>query len=241
MTGGASGRGRAALVSGDVEFDQRDAALLREVGRAGSVARASSTLGRSRARALARIEVLEEEFGALVERRRGGSDGGGSRLTGTATDLLTRFSRLQRALSAAAAVPETVLDGRVESVDGELATVATDLGAVSGRHGGLAAGDRVQARLAADAVTVLAPDVDPAEGATSARNRFDAVVRGVDPGETVATVALDIDDVPVRALVTTESADRLELAAGRRVLASWKATATPLVREPQTRRSKHSR
>ena len=55
----AAGRGRAALIEGGVEFDGRDAALLRAVDAAGSVAGAASALGRSRARALSRIETLE--------------------------------------------------------------------------------------------------------------------------------------------------------------------------------------
>jgi len=72
-TAAGTGRGRAALIEGDAEFDGRDdAALLRAVHEAGSVAGAASELGRSRARALLRIEALEGAFGTLVERRRGG-------------------------------------------------------------------------------------------------------------------------------------------------------------------------
>ena len=52
-----AGRGRAALIEDGVEFDGRDAALLRAVDAAGSVAGAASDLGRSRARALSRIEA----------------------------------------------------------------------------------------------------------------------------------------------------------------------------------------
>ena len=73
-----TGRGRATLVEGDVELDARDAVLLRTIARTGSVAGASAELGRSRARALSRIETLESAFGELVERRRGGSGGGGA-------------------------------------------------------------------------------------------------------------------------------------------------------------------
>lgn len=229
MTEAAHGRGRAALVSGDVEFDHGDAALLREVDRTGSVARAASALERSRARALTRIETLEGAFGNLVERQRGGSDGGGSRLTDGATDLLARFSRLQAALSATADVPETVLRGSVEAVEGELATVDTAVGTVRGLHSGVSVGDAVQARIGADAVTVLAPDADLEPSTTSARNRLAAVVTDVDVGETLVTVAVDASSVPFRAVVTVESADRLDLEAGRQVVLTWKATATRLV------------
>ena len=229
MTGETAGQGRAALVSGDVEFDARDAALLRAIGRTGSVARAAEVLGRSRARALTRLETLEAAFGAGVERQRGGSHGGGSRLTEEATALLARFSRLQAALSATATVPETVLRGTVTAVDGELATLSTGVGPVQGRHDGASLGATLQARIGADAVTLVVPDADPAPDATSARNRRSGTVSSVYRGETVATVRVDVDGTTFRPLVTADSADRLDLSPGGAVVLTWKATATPLV------------
>ena len=229
MTGETAGQGRAALVSGDVEFDARDAALLRAIQRTGSVARAAEALGRSRARALTRLETLEAAFGAGVERQRGGSDGGGSRLTEEATALLARFSRLQAALSATATVSETVLRGTVTAVDGELATLSTGVGPVQGRHDGASTGSTLQARIGADAVTLVAPDSDPSPDATSARNRRTGTVSSLDRGETVATVRIHVDGTTFRPLVTNDSADRLDLSPGRAVVLTWKATATPLV------------
>ncbi|MDB9251436.1 TOBE domain-containing protein [Halorubrum ezzemoulense] len=150
----AAGRGRAALIEDGVEFDGRDAALLRAVDAAGSVAGAASELGRSRARALTRIETLEDAYGTLVERRRGGEGGGGSRLAASARDLLDRYDRLQAVLAATASVPETVLDGTVAAVDGELAVVDTPVGELSGLHGGTVddedADDRADGRDADD-------------------------------------------------------------------------------------------
>ncbi|MFW6045640.1 MAG: LysR family transcriptional regulator, partial [Natronomonas sp.] len=105
------GRARPVLVADDVEFDGRDASLFREIARTGSVARASSNLGRSRARALTRIETLEAAFGELVDRQRGGQTGGGSRLSENANQLLDRFDRVRAAVTASAQVPETVLRG----------------------------------------------------------------------------------------------------------------------------------
>ncbi|MDZ5811245.1 TOBE domain-containing protein [Halorubrum sp. AD140] len=240
--GGAAGRGRAALVEGDTEFDARDAALLRAVHEAGSVAGAASALGRSRARALSRIETLEDAFDLLVERRRGGSGGGGSRLTAAGRDLLDRYDRLQAVLAATASVPETVLDGTVARVDGELADVDTAVGRLRGLHGGtdgaggadgvrggVAVGDRVQVRIGADAVTVHTGDerVDP--DATSARNRLRGTVAEIDAGETVSTVRVAVEGVTFRVLITAESAQRMDLAVGDDVSIRWKATATRLV------------
>ena len=225
----AAGRGRAALIEDGVEFDGRDAALLRAVDAAGSVAGAASALGRSRARALSRIESMESAFGTLVERQRGGTGGGGSRLSAAGRDLLDRYERLQAVVAATAQVPETVLGGTVTSVDGELAAVDTPVGRVRGLHDDAAVGDAVQVRIGADAVTVYKGDekVDP--DATSARNRRRGRVVGVDAGETVSTVRIGVDSVTFRALITAESAARLGLTEGEEVAIRWKATATRVV------------
>lgn len=225
----ATGRGRATLVEGDVEFDGRDAALLREIARTGSVARAAANLGRSRARALSRIDALEAGFGDLVERQRGGSGGGGSRLTDRGSRILGRYDRLSAAIEATAGVPETVLAGTVGTVDGELAAVETPIGTVWGLHEGLAVDDRVQVRIGADAVTVRPAGADREPTATSERNRRRGRIEAVDCGETVHAVRVDVDGATVRALVTDGSAERLGIRAGRDVWIAWKATATRLV------------
>ena len=242
MTTDATGRGQAVLVESDTEFGERDAVLLRAIDRSGSVAGAAAELGRSRARALQRLEALESAFGSLVERRRGGSGGGGSQLTADGRELLARYDRLAAALTAAATVPETVLHGTVTDVDGELATVRSPVGSLRALHDDLAVGDEVQIRLGADAVTLHPTEDAPAPDATSARNRVGGDVDAVERGETVIEVAVDVavdDDVAAdlgiaadveslqfRALVTAESATRLDLTPGREIVLSWKATAT---------------
>jgi len=225
-----AGRGSAALIEGDAEFDGRDAALLRAVHEAGSVAGAAAELGRSRARALSRIESLEESFGRLVERRRGGSGGGGSRLTDAGRELLDRYERLQAVLAATASVPETVLDGTVASVDGELADVDTAVGTLRGLHDHGTVGDAVQVRVGADAVTIHSGDADVDPDSTSARNRLSGTVVDIEAGETVYTVRVAIEDTLFHVLVTAESASRLALTEGDDVSVRWKATATRLVR-----------
>ncbi|AUX08356.1 molybdate transport system regulatory protein [Halalkaliarchaeum desulfuricum] len=224
-----TGRGRAAIVEGDVEFGGRDAELLREIHRTGSVAAAATALERSRARALTRIETLEGAFGQLVERRRGGSGGGGSRLTDAGRNLLDRYDRLSAAVSATAGVPETVLSGVVRDVDGEMATLETDIGQLRGLHEGATAGDEAHLRIGADAVTLHEAGTVPEPDATSARNRLEGVVSGVDRGETVLTVRIDVGGATFRALLTEDSARRLEVEAGPAVALTWKATATRVV------------
>ena len=228
VTTAPTGQGNATLVVEDTAFDRGDATLLRAVEAAGSVAAAAADLGRSRPWALRRIETLEAAFGDLVERRRGGSDGGGSRLTDTGRALLARYDRLEAAVAATAHVPETVLEGRVCAVDGELATVETSVGEIHALQEAAAVDDAVQLRVGADAITLQRADRE-AGTETSARNQLTGRLADIEAGETVLTAAVRVGETTFRVLVTTESADRLGLDPGQRLTLSWKATATRLV------------
>ncbi|WP_255150927.1 TOBE domain-containing protein [Halorarius halobius] len=215
----------ARLTADGVTFDARDAALLATVDEAGSLNAAADSLGRSYARAHQRLTALEAAFGSLVERQRGGAGGGGSTLTDAARELLAAFERLEAGYERVAATEECVLDGTVTDRDGELATVETAAGPVRA----LTPPDTsdVEVSLRSDAVTLHAPAEAPSADATSARNRLSGTVMGVGTGDAVGRVTVDIGaDDPLVAVVTTESVDRLALAAGREVVVSFKATAT---------------
>ncbi|WP_135829525.1 TOBE domain-containing protein [Halorussus halobius] len=229
----------AHLRTDGVRFDAADAELLRTIDEAGSLNRAADALGRSYSRAHQRLTDLEESVGPLVVRQRGGSGGGGSRLTDDARDLLARFERLRAEFTGTARVEETVLSGRVGAREGELVSVDTPAGRVralapesnSGRSddatGTTPDGTPVQVAVRADAVTLHDPTDAPAEAATSARNRFAGVVVGLDRGEAVARVLVDVGaDEGVAALVTASSVEQLGLQEGVDVVASFKATAT---------------
>lgn len=223
----------AQLRADGVSFTAADAKLLRAVADTGSVSGASETLGRSRARALNRIETLEETFGSLVERQRGGATGGGSELTSTARTLLARFDRLQVTLAGTANVEECVLHGTVTERNGELCVVTTDAGEVRARLADRPArdqpevGSRVQVGVRSDAVTLHTPSDAPGSDVTSARNRFEGTVVDIRPGTTIGTVTVEIGTAePVVALLTDESLDRLNLSPGDPIVASFKATAT---------------
>lgn len=216
----------AAVVADDTRFDDRDAALLYAVAENGSLHAATDVLGRSYARAHGRIDELEAAFGPVLTRQRGGPDGGGSRLTDDGRQLLARFDRLRAAVGGTAAAAETVLDGTIETREGELVTVATDAGVLRALAAADDLPDAVQVAVRADAVTLQLPEKTPDDDATSARNRLPGIVDAIDRGETVATVGVDVGGTrPLLALVTTASVDRLDLAVGVDVVASWKATA----------------
>jgi molybdate transport system regulatory protein len=215
----------AQLRADTVEFTRKDASLLEAVDEIGSMYEAADELGRSYSRSHQRITVLEDAFGTLLERQRGGSDGGGSTLTENARDLLSRFERLRTGYSSVAETTEAVLDGTVVTRTGELGTVTTAAGqvrAIVPRNT-----DLVQVSLRADTVTLHDPDETPDESATSARNRFEGQVLGIDRGDAISLVSVEVGaEGPLYALVTEDSREWLELEPGSQIVASFKATAT---------------
>lgn len=219
----------ARIGQGDVTLTARDVALLRAIEAHGSINAAATALGRSYSRSQQRIVELEAAFGDLVVRTRGGSGGGGSQLTDRADDLLSRYERLRAEFSGVAETDETVLAGRIVDRDGELATVETAAGTVRALvpNGDAGADADVRLTLRADAVTLQNPSRSPDPDRTSARNRLEGTVLGVDAGESVALVTVDVGEgVELSALVTTASVEKLNLHRGTPVVASFKATAT---------------
>jgi molybdate transport system regulatory protein len=209
-----------------VTLTDRDVELLRAIDDHGSINAAATDLGRSYSRAQQRVVALEEAFGALVERERGGAGGGGSRLTDRARSLISRYERMRAEFSGVADTAETALSGTVVARDGELATVETDAGRVRAL---VPPGDGadVHLTLRADAVTLHSPSESPDRDRTSARNRLRGTVLGVDAGEAVALVTVDVGDgVDLSALVTCASVETLHLHRGTPVVVSFKATAT---------------
>ncbi|WP_324760837.1 TOBE domain-containing protein [Haloarcula sp. GH36] len=214
----------AHLDKGGVRVTRRDVQLLRAVRERGSLNAAAAELGRSYSRSQQRVVELEDGFGQLVERQRGGSGGGGSSLTATASDLLAEFDRVEAEFTGVAEAEETVFRGTVVEREGELGTVDTDPGPVQAM---VPPGTRrVRLAIRDDAVTLHPPDSVP-ETETSARNRFHGEVREVVPGDAVVRVTVDIGgETPLKALVTQTSAETLALAPGEPVTTSFKATAT---------------
>ncbi len=214
----------ARLDKAGVGFTDRDVRLLQAVHEHGSLNKAADALGRSYSRSQQRVVELEEAFGPLVDRQRGGSGGGGSTLTETARHLLREFDRLQVEFTGVAEAEETVLPGTIIECEGELATVETAAGPV--RAIVPATPPDVWLSIRSDAVTLHAPGTIP-ESKTSARNQFQSKVVRVEMGETIVRVVLDIGaDTDLTALVTRTSIATLDLAPGDEVGASFKATAT---------------
>lgn len=222
----SNGDSEVALVEDGTRFGERDATLFGAIDRTGSMNRAATELGRSQARVGRRIDVLEDAFGALVVRQRGGSSGGGSELTERARILLDRYARLTVAVGATTAMAETVFCGEVIETQGELATVETPIGRIRGLHDGLTPETPVQVRIGSDALTLHDPAVTTDPDTTSARNRCRGTVRSKEVGESIVTVRIAVEEVTFEATITKTSEQRLDIATDRGVILSWKATAT---------------
>ncbi len=218
------------LHRGDVEFGRRDSALLRAVDETGSLNAAASALGRSYSHAHRRLSTLEAAFGPLVESQRGGAGGGGSALTDRAGRLLARFERFRTELSGVAEVTETVFRGEVRDRTGTVVTVETDAGLLHA----LAPVEEstVGVTVRADTVTLHRSDEDSV-AETSARNRLPGTVVGVEQQDRLASVSVDVGaNRPLTALLTVGSCERLAIASGTEVVASFKTTATRVTPQP---------
>lgn len=213
----------AQLQTGDVAVTAEDVALLRAIDREGSLNAATDRLGRSFSRAHGRLDDLEGAVGQLVDRQRGGSEGGGSELTERARELLAQFTRLQATLSGTVGREEVTLVGEVTGEDGELAVVETAVGTVRALL--FEEARSVQVTVPADAVTLQDPADAPAENKTSARNRFEGRVTTIDRQKAIARVEVAVDSGSLLALVTLDSLERLGLEQGSDIVASFKATA----------------
>jgi len=220
--------GQPFIEVGDATVDERDVAALRAIDEHGSMNRAASALGRSYARIQQRVAELEESVGPLVERTRGGQDGGGSTLTDGARDLLARYERLDAEFTWLARTEESVFPGTVVDRDGSLGRIETAAGTIRG----IVHGEReaVQVSVRSDAVALTTPAETPGPDETSVRNRLSGTVSTVDGQGKLVRVEIDVGaESPLWTLVTDASRERLGLAPGEPVVASFKATATRAV------------
>jgi molybdate transport system ATP-binding protein len=150
-------------------------------------------------------------------------DGGSVRQRGPAAEVFARPA----SLAVARAVGfETIVPGRIRSVQGGLAAVAVGRAELAAVEPPGAPTDVLVCVRAAD-VLLVQGDVGP----TSARNRLKATVRSVAADGPLVRVELDCG-FPLAAVVTRPAAADLGLCAGAEVTALVKATAVQLVADP---------
>lgn len=208
----------------DVTITDRDVEMLRAIDEEGSMHSAASALGRSYPHLQRRIVEIEGAVGSLTRRARGGTDGGGTELTGDARALLRRFDRLRVALSGVTDIPESVIQGTVLDRSGALATVETAAGTIQARVPRSAT--TVDIAIRADAVVLIEAGL-AATGQTSLQNQLTGIVSAVALEQTIATITLELgEETTLRALVTAESVERLAIEEGLELVAAFKSTAT---------------
>lgn len=213
------------ISSNGATVTKRDIETLHGIDEHGSIHRAAAEMERSYAHMQRRVVELEDAFGLLTERQRGGAGGGGTQLTENAADLLARFERLRTAAVGVTEAEETVLSGDIQQREGNLGIIDTAAGRI--RAFVPAEADTVEVSIRSDAITLTAPDDAPSAEGTSARNQFSGTVTAVETEETVAWIKCDIGaETPLVTLVTRETVDCLNLEPGTDVVAMFKATAT---------------
>ena len=85
---------------GEYVFDLGTMGLLAEIDRRGSISAAARKLGMSYRYALERITVVEKRLSRqLVDRTRGGKDGGGAKLTAFGDELLADYRGMEGSLN----------------------------------------------------------------------------------------------------------------------------------------------
>lgn len=126
---------------------------------------------------------------------------------------------------------ELVLDGSVEEVVGGTLVIRAGQALLVARcpDAGVAVGERVHVRYRPEDVT-LAPNLEPVGAPqTSARNRLRMTVRSATPAGGLVRIRLE-GPASLAALVTRESAERLNLTPGATVLALLKTSALSVYR-----------
>lgn len=215
---------KTELTVDDITIDRRDVEMLEAIDQYGSMHAAADALGRSYARLQRRIVELEEVFGALTERRRGGKDGGGTELTATALEVRQQFERHQTELEGVARATDSVFTGTVENRTGELGTVATPAGPVVALVPDGAT--TVQVNVRSDTVVLSDPAADEEGTQTSFRNQFLGTVSSIEAAEAIANVTLELEGgIELRTLITRSSLDSLAVDIAKPMQASFKATA----------------
>lgn len=201
----------------------RDVEMLRAIDQYGSMYKAADELGRSYPHLQRRVVELEAAIGSLTERVRGGEDGGGTKLTAEAVDLIHQFERLRVELAGVTTVSESIIPGTVVDRQGNLGTVRTRAGDLTARLP--VAAETVEIAVRADAVVLMYPG-SLSQVRTSLRNQLDGEIRRIERDDAMATVTVGIaDELTIESVVTTDSVDYLELERGRDVIVAFKTTA----------------
>ncbi len=119
---------------------------------------------------------------------------------------------------------ENIINGMVLSSEDNVVTISTDHSVIEAVSD-CAVGDRVHACIRSEEVTLAL-----ARLSSSARNTFTGEIRQIITTGPIARVEIDCG-FPLIAMITNRSAEEMSLEKGRKVHASFKATAIHVIRQ----------
>ncbi|WP_334189842.1 TOBE domain-containing protein [Noviherbaspirillum sp.] len=133
------------------------------------------------------------------------------------------------------------LPGRIAAIDtaGSIALVDVHVGSHSLTATLVSAGDELVSWPVGKPVTMLFKEMEVAlaknlSGLISMRNRLPSVVTAIDNGKLLTRVTLDFGGHPIGSVITTRSAQALQLAVGDRVDGLVKANEMTLMPDEAT-------
>ena len=84
------------LLNQDIAFGPGKAELLEEIRRTGSISQAAKSMNMSYRRAWQLVETMNQSFqSGLVETQKGGTNGGGAKLTDLGESILSQFRQME--------------------------------------------------------------------------------------------------------------------------------------------------
>ena len=84
------------LLNQDIAFGPGKAELLEEIRRTGSISQAAKSMNMSYRRAWQLVETMNQSFqSGLVETQKGGTQGGGAKLTDLGESILSQFRQME--------------------------------------------------------------------------------------------------------------------------------------------------
>ncbi|PTD94639.1 hypothetical protein C9439_01450 [archaeon SCG-AAA382B04] len=209
-----------------IEFQKKDYDLFKSIQKYGSINKAAEKLDKSYSNSQKRIKKLQREFGNLIETRRGGKSGGGSRLTEKAKKIINRYEELQTEYQKVNQVNITKWTGKVKKIKTSICIVATSVGEIKAAiTDEIERGDRVKVLIREDAVTIKKhQNTDPKT--TSARNRFKGIIKNITEYEDIVKLKIKVENKKITTTITKESKEKMSLSKDDLIEISFKAMAT---------------
>ncbi|WGI17985.1 TOBE domain-containing protein [Methanonatronarchaeum sp. AMET-Sl] len=217
------------IKSKNTKFKTKDLELLKSIKKEGSINKAAEKLGRSYSHSQKRIDELENAFGKLITRQRGGLNGGGSKLTSIASELIQTLENKITDLAITANTEITEINGEIKNTEGDLAEIKTSIGTLKTRKNPwMETGKKTRVLIRADTITLLEPNK---KQKTSALNTIEGIVTDIEKPETKGTVTIKLktNNNEIKAIVTKNSLKNLNITQGKKLAATFKATATKAI------------